>query len=624
MEAAGLKGPHRWGVILPNSSRVSLLTYKSIVAVRYPELVTHGHGPLQIGHFVANDQTMERGGFRAVFWDAPKDLRNAVEDIVVLLEHLKYQHQDIRQGTTSQLLVLCNRTAVHNQLLQHGFQTSWRGGLRVSTSSSAAGATALIAVIVQTGCGFLSGGRRGATLDDREDCFGRATVALTRTIQHTYIVSPVDMAGLIGMAQTLAVVHFGYHTLKRREVQFHGTTRIPTDAAAILNWGLDTPFTSQDRPPLAMAMTATVDRTRCIRRYRLVVAQKSKLRPSPEVSTAFASRTADHRLTASGFFPCSIDREFLYGYAADGYRSPLWICAAYDGVPVLVHKQRGTRLYFHQAIHEKKIIAIPGIHYFDAHRLEALLLNAPELQLYLRAGNLPEPEGAGDVVADPSSDEELTTSDEEDTSAEVASEDLKWCPPNPDSQDDPTEEELVGAAETLDTMMAKVQPPFNIFFTPASLGALPALWLQAKLTISLAPFQEKFAKLFQTIAVELWLRGRADDILSTFQGVARSFTIRVAERLAKYICSLMRNAATLATPETECLLYASYWFRPILSELIGAATETAPINRNSAPIVDQSRCRCPLNHMSDHKEALASLAVSQRSWRGFRRVGPTK
>ena len=105
VEAAGLKGPHRWDVILPNSSRVSLLTYKSIVAVRYPELVTHGHGPLQIGHFV------------------------------VLLEHLKYQHQDIRQGTTSQLLVLCNRTAVHNQLLQHGFQTSWRGGLRVSTSS---------------------------------------------------------------------------------------------------------------------------------------------------------------------------------------------------------------------------------------------------------------------------------------------------------------------------------------------------------------------------------------------------------------------------------------------------------------------------------------------------------
>ena len=251
---------------------------------------------------------------------------------------------------------------------------------------------------------------------------------------------------------------------------------------------------------------------------------------------------------------------------------------------MLVHRQRGTVLYFHQATSEKKIIAIPGIHYFDAHRLDALLLNAPELQLHPRAGNFPEPEGAGDAVDDPSSDEELSTTDGEDTSDDDDSVDPKWCPPNPNAQDDPTEEELIGAAEKLDTMMmARVQPPSNIFFTPENLGALPALWLQAKLTISLAPFQEKFAKLFQTIAVELWLRGRSNDIRDTFQVVARSITIRVAERLAKYICSLMRKAATLATPETECLLYESYWFRPILSELIGAATETATINRNRAP-----------------------------------------
>ena len=39
IEAAGLSGAHRWGIILPNSSRVSMLTYKAIVAVRYPELV---------------------------------------------------------------------------------------------------------------------------------------------------------------------------------------------------------------------------------------------------------------------------------------------------------------------------------------------------------------------------------------------------------------------------------------------------------------------------------------------------------------------------------------------------------------------------------------------------------
>lgn len=39
--AAGLAGPHHWGLILPNSSRLSVLTYKAIVAVRCPKLVTH-------------------------------------------------------------------------------------------------------------------------------------------------------------------------------------------------------------------------------------------------------------------------------------------------------------------------------------------------------------------------------------------------------------------------------------------------------------------------------------------------------------------------------------------------------------------------------------------------------
>ena len=47
------QGPYRWGIILPNSSRVSFLTYKAIVAVRYPEFVLHDQDPIQIGHFVA-------------------------------------------------------------------------------------------------------------------------------------------------------------------------------------------------------------------------------------------------------------------------------------------------------------------------------------------------------------------------------------------------------------------------------------------------------------------------------------------------------------------------------------------------------------------------------------------
>ena len=35
--------------------------------------------------------------------------------------------------------------------------------------------------------------------------------------------------------------------------------------------------------------------------------------------------------------------------------------------------------------------------------------------------------------------------------------------------------------------------------------------------------------------------------------------------------------------ETECLLYATYWFRPILSELLHTAKESAELNKNRAP-----------------------------------------
>ena len=130
--------------------------------------------------------------------------------------------------------------------------------------------------------------------------------------------------------------------------------------------------------------------------------------------------------------------------------------------------------------------------------------------------------------------------------------DQPWCPPLPDHMDNPTEEELMRAAEKLDTMVEQLQANPTIFFTPSSLGALPALWLQAKLTITLQPFQDKLSRLFLAIAAELWLRGR------------------LAEQLAQYITSLMRHAAELATPHTQCLLYARYCFRPILSKLLDA------------------------------------------------------
>ena len=49
------------------------------------------------------------------------------------------------------------------------------------------------------------------------------------------------------------------------------------------------------------------------------------------------------------------------------------------------------------------------------------------------------------------------------------------------------------------------------------------------------------------------------------------------KHFSQCICSLTRRAESLATPEAECLLYATFWFCSILSELIGAAKESAEI-----------------------------------------------
>ena len=134
------------------------------------------------------------------------------------------------------------------------------------------------------------------------------------------------MAGMIGMAQTLGVYHYGYFTLRNRDIQYHGPTAHPSDQSAVLEWGLDSSFTPQDKPPLAIAMIAQAGDVRTWKRYRLVLARKEKLHLTPRVLAILEANTRTLTLTTSGFFPCSIAREYLYGYATDGYRSPLCMC----------------------------------------------------------------------------------------------------------------------------------------------------------------------------------------------------------------------------------------------------------------------------------------------------------
>ena len=102
------------------------------------------------------------------------------------------------------------------------------------------------------------------------------------------------------------------------------------------------------------------------------------------------------------------------------------------------------------------------------------------------------------------------------------------------------------------------------YHLPENLGALPPLWLQARLTLSLTAIQEKFARILLSVACELWLHGQIARVEDVLLRAARALTIRLAEKFAQAMSSLMRLAESMVTPETECLLYATYWFRPIL------------------------------------------------------------
>ena len=87
-------------------------------------------------------------------------------------------------------------------------------------------------------------------------------------------------------------------------------------------------------------------------------------------------------------------------------------------------------------------MVIPGIHYFAAHRLQPDLLATLDRQFGPGAMKLARPEGAGDTVNDPSSDEEAASTDDESDPEDPT---VAWCPPIPDAAEDPSEDEIASS-----------------------------------------------------------------------------------------------------------------------------------------------------------------------------------
>ena len=88
--AAGVAGKQRWALILPSSARVSMVTYTTVIAVRYPELDSSLDGLVCFGNYLLGAQSTH-GGFLPVFWNAPTAYMHAATDIGCVVEWIQGQ-----------------------------------------------------------------------------------------------------------------------------------------------------------------------------------------------------------------------------------------------------------------------------------------------------------------------------------------------------------------------------------------------------------------------------------------------------------------------------------------------------------------------------------------------------
>ena len=195
------------------------------------------------------------------------------------------------------------RTAVHDLLMQHGFHSEWRGDIRISSVSSAAGATAKIAAVVQTGGGF-------SVMAEEAPLRKTAKIAMDgqllpcRELSKSHTSSP----------------HWTWRACRKwrkrwltiLDVSFYGTGALQISSRRSSH---KMPPQCLNGPP-AVAMLAGTDSDKKYRRYRLDVVELDRLRLSARAQTYFPKTRPAHCMWSME--PCALhrvialkDREFF-------------------------------------------------------------------------------------------------------------------------------------------------------------------------------------------------------------------------------------------------------------------------------------------------------------------------
>ena len=138
------------------SSRVSPVTYHSVVAVRHPDLCRFINDMWELGSFASGELPDRPPEFQFVLWDTNARINGLVATDLETLVSEVLSPFPRNAGFADGLFVMITATDHKNNLNRSMLKKNYARTLRVETIANSAGGTAQVAIAVQPSIGFLN------------------------------------------------------------------------------------------------------------------------------------------------------------------------------------------------------------------------------------------------------------------------------------------------------------------------------------------------------------------------------------------------------------------------------------------------------------------------------------
>jgi len=622
-ETAGVNNVHAWGLMLPSSSRVSPVTYHAVVAVRYPALCRQVNEIWELGSFASGGVPDKPPGFQLVLWDTNAKINGLVAaDLETIVSQILPDFPR-NMGFANGLFVMTTATDHKNNLNRSVLKKDNARTLRVETIANSAGGTAQVAIVAQPSIGFLNGRfyPDGSPTEDTEDCLGRITVGLTRSKSLTVLVSPLDMLGLMGMAQVVAAIAYGIRGLRTTwDWPAFDPDPEQENLRQMDRWSLNT-TPDWIFPPLAIA-NQYQDRER----YRLILVRGSSLEwlKRERLQEARSGLARGHQWIPDQDLPFA--DIILYAYAADCTPHPTYVC-----LPSGLYKARNGQVVSRMGP-LREILPLPGIYFFDGWRVH------PTLTIPADLPHTKETPVRGTPLATPTGSKDPPRTPEEEARDILAAAAKNQVENGPGTRRAAIRAckylramvkeygaviDEVHAAARMHTQRSKgaIEPTTQYHPTGAALpvitpeltsellhclSALPDPWPMAKITIDMEKPGQWVSKLSPLYFAEEYARGTAgipttipapavEPTLDEIEKILPKLEARMIEFLAEWIVTLLMPAThvlEVRAPHLSFMFLKEYWFR----ELYLGLKVTASFGRSESytRIIDgQVRCITP-------------------------------